>query len=376
MGGSLREPGDGSWPRHLDEVRPEWLTTCLRRAGATRTVSVVGHNSDPAIAEGFASAVVRIHLRYDGHEPAAPKSLIAKFPTPHAGMRGVAHAAGAYEREVRFYRELAGSAGLRVPGCHAAEFDGSSGDFVLLLEDVVAAPMNGHDVSLERARAVVQGLARFHATFWNSPILAALQPPDERAEQLRAMFLESLVSERAALESYGPNITRTALAIGAFLRDGPRAPISTPGARTLVHGDLRPENLISTGPGCDDFVVIDWQTLRVAESGATDLARFIVSALSVEQRRSAEAHLLSAYHRTLVELGIEDLGLDELHAQYRRALDEQVIGYTILTAAFRGDPHMRTLIAPIWRLEAALSDALLSERPFEQSARAGRHDEP
>jgi len=339
-------------------------------------VSVVGHTSDPGIADGFASAVVRIRLHYDGHEPAAPKSLIAKFPTPDVGMRRIAHAAGAYEREVRFYRELAGSAGLRVPRCHAAEFDESSGDFVLLLEDVVAAPMNGHDISLERARAVVHRLARFHATFWNSPTLAALRPPEERAEKLVALFLESLVSERAALESYGQNITRTALAIGASLRDGPRAPNSTRGARTLVHGDLRPENLLSTGPGCEDFVVIDWQTLRVAESGATDLARFIVSGLSVEQRRSTEAHLLSAYHRTLVDLGIEDLGWDELLAQYRGALHEQVIGYAILTAAFRGDPHMRTLIAPIARLEAALSDALRRERPFEQSVRAGRHDEP
>ena len=67
---------------------------------------------------------------------AGPATLIAKSAVGAPENRQMAMAVGCYEREVRFYEEIAPRPGVRVPGCLAADLDGETGEFVLLLEDL------------------------------------------------------------------------------------------------------------------------------------------------------------------------------------------------------------------------------------------------
>lgn len=74
--------------------------------------------------QGFLGDVARVGLELDRDEAGAPRSLIAKLPTStNRRNRGFAQMNGAYEREIRFYQELAGRAGVRTPRLYYGAFD-------------------------------------------------------------------------------------------------------------------------------------------------------------------------------------------------------------------------------------------------------------
>src|SRR5205085_3514 len=115
---------------------------------------------------GFVARVVRYHLYFDGEPQGAPHSLIAKFAPADPDLR--ATLLGLLKREVRFYAELAGTAGLRTPRCYYGAVDEASGGSVLLFEDLTALRPgdNLYGCTLEDAVLAVRQIARFHARWW------------------------------------------------------------------------------------------------------------------------------------------------------------------------------------------------------------------
>src|SRR5262249_28237387 len=133
--------------------------------------------SEPiAAGTGFLGKLVRLTPRYGKEAADRPRSLIAKLPTLDAGVRQLAMMFRFYEREVRFYRQLADRVSLRVPRAHHIGFDPASGDFVLLLEDMAPARIGDQleACSTEEARLAVHDVAALHAGWWASPALGRL----------------------------------------------------------------------------------------------------------------------------------------------------------------------------------------------------------
>ena len=62
------------------------------------------------------------------------KSVIVKLPTLDPGGRNVGMMMGVWEREARFYEEVAPLLGVRVPQVHVNRAEG--GDYVLVMEDL------------------------------------------------------------------------------------------------------------------------------------------------------------------------------------------------------------------------------------------------
>lgn len=130
-----------------DDLTAEWLTSVLD-AGTIAELSV------ERIGTGQMSACYRVHLTYaDGSGPA---SLVLKVAATDTVSRQTGLSLGLYEREVRFYREIAPRLAGPVAPCYHAAFDASSGAFDVLLGDanpaVVgdeirgAGPARGHRV--------------------------------------------------------------------------------------------------------------------------------------------------------------------------------------------------------------------------------------
>ena len=91
------------------------------------------------IGAGLVGLNVKFTLRYiEGSEP-GPSSVVGKFPSPGPTSRATRLAMRNYEREVRFYQEIAPTVASRTPACYAAEVDVVTGDFVLILEDLTTA---------------------------------------------------------------------------------------------------------------------------------------------------------------------------------------------------------------------------------------------
>ena len=148
------------FPGSPDSLTAEWLTGALRETGALERGRVVSFDAQVlGGAKGASGQLVRIRLTYDaGAHPDAPRSLIAKFSAADPQSRAMIHALGIYEREVRFYQDLAPLIALRTPRRYHADIRMDTGACVLLLEDLAPA-RNGDRAagcSLAQAERIVR----------------------------------------------------------------------------------------------------------------------------------------------------------------------------------------------------------------------------
>lgn len=80
--------------------------------------------------------------------------------------------------------------------------------------------------------------------------------------------------------------------------------------RTIVHSDLRADNLMFGEPGTDDEVlIVDWQ-VAVRGLGATDIARLLGGSEVPRERRGHHLEILRVWYDAVCAQGV-DYGWDE-----------------------------------------------------------------
>lgn len=315
------------FPTGPDELSAGWLTTALRAGGAIRRASVVTFTTTALTVEkGITGVLTLVALGYDQPEPGAPATLVVKFSAAHPDLRAVLHEMRFFEREVRFYADLAEATPIRTPRCYAAEIDRDSGWSVLLLEDL-SALRNGSWVggsSLEDLRLALTGIAAVHAAWWESPVLAehawlglasltSVPQMQQVAVDTWPGFLRRL-SAPASREilAAGELIRRHLHAVGAYLLETP--------PRTLVHHDFDGDNLFfAAAAGHPALTVIDWQ-LTTRAHPAVDVAWLVAGQCEPPERRAHEQHLVRDYHALLVGHGVTDYSFAQCWEDYRLAL--------------------------------------------------------
>ena len=164
-------------PRDPGEITPRWLSQALDVGSEPSGPSVTGFSVENlAGGTGFINRLFRLGLRYDHDSPGLPSTVIAKFPSADPGLRRVFDRLEQNRREVRFYREMADGVHLETPRVYHGGLDSGTGNTVLLLEDMGSA-RQGDSVagcSLDEARSCLEQLARFQASWWDSPLLDRL----------------------------------------------------------------------------------------------------------------------------------------------------------------------------------------------------------
>jgi hypothetical protein len=305
--------------RHAADVTPEWLTAALRAAGTVAGgVTVCSFDTSP-IGTGQMADTTRFTLTLDP-PGAGPASVVGKFASADDQSRGTGLALRAYEIEVRFYREVAGRIGARVPTTYLAEVEPATGWFTLLMEDMEGA-IQGDQIeacSPDVAAAVLEEMAGLHAPCWEAPELARLEWLNRSTPEsdgflmafvstLLPGFLERYADELAPEHQKVCRLFAEHLPAYLRLRGGPR---------TASHGDFRLDNLLFQ-PDNPRPVVVDWQTAAWA-GASVDVAYFIGGCLSIEDRRVHEAELLAQYHDALCRRGVRDYSLEHLRADTRR----------------------------------------------------------
>jgi thiamine kinase-like enzyme len=297
--------------RTLEELDAEWLQAALHSGP-------IGTFAATPIGTGQMSQSHRISLDYTDPERAGPATVVLKLASVDASSRGTGVGLGIYEREVRFYSELAPRIGGPLASCRVASYDEAEGWFTLLLEDVAPA-LPGDQLagcSVEQARIAMHALARLHAPVLEDPELAAsgwLNRPSPVGPALVSQLLPGF------LERYGERIApehralceRFVPRVQGWL-DARHPP------QGLVHGDFRLDNLLFGGPGsARPLTVVDWQT--VGWGGAmADAAYFLGGGLEPELRRTSERELFAEYHDALCAQGMHDFALEDCWREYRR----------------------------------------------------------
>lgn len=306
---------------HADDITTDWLSSVLG--------GDVGPISKQRIGDGHIGVNVRIAM--PDAETHLPSSVVVKLPATDETSLNTAAMLRHYERETRFYTELAATVDMRVPACLHGDWTPATNDFVLVLEDMAPAVQGDQlaGCTVNQARDVVRELAKLHGPRWDDPtlddiewiehdVVATDEPAagaNEAGNGLAVMWQMFFPGFAATYRSHlSTEEFELAERFGAHIATwrGGRA-----GPRSITHGDYRLDNMLfATSPDQAPVTVVDWQT-PAHGSPLTDLSYFIGAGLLPPERRAHELELIEVYLEALSEYGItlEDAWVWE---QYRR----------------------------------------------------------
>jgi hypothetical protein len=206
------------------------------------------------------------------------RAYVKRRGCPAAGS--ITEALDSFRAEVRFYREIAPVAGVRVPACYQAEETGDG--TVLRLEDL-SAWRPGADPLM--AAGV---LSRMHRRWAGraQPRWPWLRPVGAAADLVEELFARVWPGLAARAELTSPVHLLGERLVGRVASS--EQEISLAGVPTLVHGDASLLNMRTSPDG--EVALLDWEDVSAAP-GVLDLAWLLVS--SVEPARWDE--VISAY---------------------------------------------------------------------------------
>lgn len=317
--------GNTDVPRSPDEISPEWLTSALADSGVLAGASIVAVTPKSIGAgAGLFGQLARLQLTYD-RDGDAPDSVIVKMPTTNAGNREIGNLFQFYEREGRFYEDVASSIEIRVPACYFTLMDVANDEHLLLLEDMSLGATPGDEVAgctLAQAEAAVNVLAKHHASWWESPKLDTLDwMPFVNAPVHQSAQNSYQQAWGPYCEFFGGDLSPYQHSAGERMQDKiiellnlyERKP------RTIIHGDYRLDNLFFDHKDGSPVAAIDWQ-IASRGRGIFDVAYFIISSLEPDVRKANEMRLLQNWHDIVVDGGAKGYSFDEALYDYRRAV--------------------------------------------------------
>lgn len=288
-----------SFPTSPERMTPAWLADKLGAPAGT--------------LRGFTSAKVgtgqmcdSFRLTLDWTEDAgAPATIIAKCPSHDAASRHIAKLTGTYVKEVSWYRELADGSGVAAPHCHHADIAANDVDFILLLGDLAPARQGDQlaGLGLDALGPCIDAAAGLHALLWNDARLDALPwLTRDNGEVIRTLFPQLYLGFR---ERYAERLEPDVLDLGAGIVERMDAYLTRqPAARTIVHGDLRIDNILFA-PDSARCWLVDWQTLGRG-SGASDLAYLIGTSIAdPDERAAADRPAFDRWSAALRRRGID-----------------------------------------------------------------------
>lgn len=298
-----------SIPEHLDEVDSAWLSEAMGRPVTVADVERI------AVGEGFVGQLARLRLG-DG------TSVIAKLPTAEAGGRMLGGMLRLWEREARFYADVAPQLSIRVATPHVNLLDPAAGRFCLVLEDLAPARAGDQVVgaTIEQARQVVEYIGRFHAQWWEHPALAELdwmpRIDDPTTKMVTPMFLAGWPQFEQRFKDLLPTrtldwVVRFGPTLADFLDLYANDPV------TIIHGDFRLDNMMFGPDG--SVTLIDWQ-MATRAPGLSDIVYFVATNLEPDVRARHLDELLDLYVRTLAAGGVAVPDRDEVMDGFRKGV--------------------------------------------------------
>ncbi|MGH3580460.1 MAG: phosphotransferase [Mycobacterium sp.] len=325
-----------------DDLTDEWLT------GVLGTGRVTGHDVE-RIGTGQMSECYRVALRYaDGDS--GPASVVLKVAAADPSSRTTGLAMGLYEREVRFYAEVAPgvSAGEHAPfaPCFHHAYDAETGAFDLVLGDAAPATVGDEirGATAQQAALALHQLGLVHGPLLGNPELAgaAWLNRDAPINQALIAGLYAAFAERYADRIDPRHRAVCERLVGAFDDYLAQEAGATAG---LVHGDYRLDNMLFGQPGADrPLTVVDWQTVTWGPA-CTDVAYFLGCALAPEVRREHYEDLLATYHGAL-GTGAPTLGevRDGVRRQSFFGVMMAIVSSMLVERTDRGDAMFMTML--------------------------------
>lgn len=329
---------DMALPLVVEDITSDWLT----RALAFKSPDVKVLDSRILNVHPGTSTKIRVSVTYNpaGAEAGLPTRFIVKggfekHSPPMAAM---------YEREARFYREVAPFIPMNVPECYYAGSDPESHQSIVIMEDldlknaVMCHALAAHDFSQASRR--MDAMAKYHAHTWNSAEFA----PGGRFDWVIARFegfgrthnaryLKPDVWQRMLATPRGAAVSNVfhdfdwmigaMEKLGEFHRNSP--------CQSILHGDAHPGNMYIERDGTPGF--FDNQVIR--GPWHYDVAKYLVCTLDIADRRNWDRALVAYYLERLRHYGVEPPEFDDAWEAYRHEIVYSLAMFVINETAFQ-----------------------------------------
>jgi hypothetical protein len=289
---------------------PGWIGEVLGTTITSLEAQLLGEG------KGLQSTAWRLQLTCDP-PGSGPASVILKSETSNQDFNAFSRLNNAFGREVGVYTHCTPRLADHQPLIFACQ---GGGPAWLLMEDLTHLDAGDQVIGLtyQQTLATIQQMAAIHAEFWKDPDLEEhnwlpphgfwfTAPKSEILDDFFATYGVRFGSEvcqlvRAVLEQ--------ADAIDAALASRPW---------TLVHGDLRADNVLYGGsPEDPASVIIDW-SWATRSMAAIDIAFLVGGSTPQVQRLGRHGELLGAWHGALVQGGVRDYSLADANRDLQLA---------------------------------------------------------
>ena len=295
-------------PDDMLDPGADWMTSVLRTSGAIDgSTSVASVSVEPfQVGVGLLGQLGRASLTFDGGD--GPATVIIKWPIDVPHQRGMADALNAYDREVRYYRELAERSPLRVPTIHAAMIAEDKSNCVIVMEDLSAMRQGDriNGMTWDEAVEAVKTLARWHAYWQNHDELEALGETFYPIQHpvYNVILPQFMDAGWAKCQEYGAeHLTPEIIEFGErWVELLPLFQQHFNKDVTLIHADWRADNMFIDDNG--EIVLIDFQLAGIGVGGY-DLGYFVSQSLERDVRGGRERELVEIYCAALAEHGVQ-----------------------------------------------------------------------
>ena len=319
-----------------DEVSPEWITSVLRQKGVLDRGHAVAVRTILSRTL-HVSRVSRLEIDYSATTPpSVPRKLFLKRSLLTGENRVQT---GIDQPEVEFYNSVA----QRMPSeqlisCYHASFSAETGDSAILMEDLSDTHFQSpqREAPLQQcSRLAVECLARFHAYWWNDPLLGT-EIGKVFGRVWLERFLADLETSVAGFQEFLGNGLSTSRreTYRKMLAAAPNiwGRLCDPSGLTVTHGDMHWWNfLFPNDLSADQMKIFDWQLWHI-DQGPRDLAFLLALGGFAERRPELDRELVRLYYDTLVSSGVRNYTWDEFWMDYRmsaiRNLNIPVIFWT------------------------------------------------
>ena len=315
-------------PKRTKRITSEWLNTVLHDSGYLKDVYIESISREPwGAGEGLSSDMARLTITYDKESPELPMTMIVKMPTTFRTALTIALQYNIYEKEIRFYNEVAPKSPIRVPEVIYSDIDSENKKFILILEDCSNYKQIDQIEGLnqEQTILIIDAIADFHARWWDAPDLYSFdwvsKPRDKYSMSLidtyrnnwdlaiKSKEFKEILPEGS--QKVGEKIYKH---FPWLVTDNPDEDL------TIAHFDFRADNFFFDFENKENpLIVCDWGSASVS-GGILDIAYLLGNSLKIDLRRKIEKKMINHYIKQLEKKGITGFDFDYSWDFYLKSL--------------------------------------------------------